>query len=221
MNEITYNDIKNNDEINEYLEYSNECLRVLGFTEHGRRHGMLVANRARNILKKLGYSKREAELAAIAGYLHDIGNMINRNDHSQIGALFTLNLLKNMDMPRREITTIISAIGNHDEEFGHPVNNVAAALILADKSDVHRSRVRNDDFATFDIHDRVNYAAQHSCLNIFPKEGIISLNINIDIEICPVIEYFEIFLSRMILCRRAANFLNCHFELIINNAKLL
>ncbi|MGI6113316.1 MAG: HD domain-containing protein [Mahellales bacterium] len=221
MKEITFWDIKNNDEINEYLEFSNECLNILGFTEHGKRHGNLVANRAKEILEKLGYPKRETELAAIAGYLHDIGNIINRNDHSQIGALFILNLLNKMDMPRREITTIISAIGNHDEEFGHPVNNVAAALILADKSDVHRSRVRNNDFATFDIHDRVNYAAQHSYLNIRVKEGIISLNIDIDIEICPVMEYFEIFLTRMILCRRAASFLNCHFELIINKAKLL
>ncbi|NLV21465.1 MAG: HD domain-containing protein, partial [Syntrophomonadaceae bacterium] len=162
-----------------------------------------------------------ADLAGMAGYMHDLGNVVNRNGHSQSGALMAMEILRAMKMNSEEIAVVAAAIGNHDEGSGQPVNPVAAALILADKSHVHRNRVRNYDVATFDIHDRVNYAVENSSLVIEADKKLISMELSIDIEICPVMEYFEIFLSRMLMCRRAANYLGCDFALIINGAKLL
>lgn len=218
---VTLEDVKRNSFIDSFIRKGNEYLGVLGFTEHGYRHLNLVASTARQILTQLGYSQREAELAAIAGYLHDIGNAISRNDHGISGALLAFYFLSGMGMPAEELVTVISAIANHEEQYGQPVNSVAAALIVADKSDVHRSRVRNPDFATFDIHDRVNYAVEHAFLTVNSGKRTITMELVIDINICPVMEYFEIFLTRMALCRRAANFLNCDFELIINGSRLL
>jgi metal-dependent HD superfamily phosphatase/phosphodiesterase len=218
---VTLQDVKKNVVIETFIKKGNQFLGEMGFTEHSFRHVNLVASIARNILERLGFSAREAELGAIAGYLHDIGNVMSRNNHGVSGAIIAYQILTDMGMPPEEVATVISAIANHEEEYGHPVNNVAAALILADKSDVHRSRVRNPNLATFDIHDRVNYAAEHSFLWVNEERRLITLELTIDIEICPVMEYFEIFLSRMALCRRAANFLKADFELMINGAKLL
>lgn len=218
---VTLQDVKKNVVIETFIKKGNQFLGEMGFTEHSFRHVNLVASIARNILERLGFSAREAELGAIAGYLHDIGNVMSRNNHGVSGAIIAYQILTDMGMPPEEVATVISAIANHEEEYGQPVNNVAAALILADKSDVHRSRVRNPNLATFDIHDRVNYAAEHSFLWVNEERRLITLELTIDIEICPVMEYFEIFLSRMALCRRAANFLKADFELMINGAKLL
>jgi metal-dependent HD superfamily phosphatase/phosphodiesterase len=218
---ITLDDIKKDPVVDTCIRKGNEYLGVMGFTEHGYRHINLISRISRNILERLNYPQREVELAAIAGYKHDIGKVISRYDHGQSGATLAFHVLSKMGMPPEEIAMVISAIGNHEEEYGHPVNSVAAALILADKSDVHRSRVRNQDFATFDIHDRVNYAVEHSFLRVTGETRIITMELTIDIQICPVMEYFEIFLSRMVLCRRAADFLNSHFALEINGAKLL
>jgi len=218
---VTLQEIKKNAVIETFIKKGNQFLGEMGFTEHSFRHVNLVASISRNILERLGFSAREAELGAIAGYLHDIGNVISRNNHGVSGALIAFRILSDLGMPPEEIAIVISAIANHEEEYGQPVNNVAAALILADKSDVHRSRVRNPNLATFDIHDRVNYAAEHSFLWVNEERRVITLELTIDIEICPVMEYFEIFLTRMALCRRAASFLKADFELMINGAKLL
>ncbi|MGR6836559.1 HD domain-containing protein [Syntrophomonas erecta] len=218
---ITLQDIKNNPLINSFIDKGNEHLGVMGFTDHGHLHLSLVSYLSREIMIRLGYDQRTAELAGIAGYMHDIGNVINRNGHSQSGALMAMEILGRIGMDSREVAIIGGAIGNHDEGSGHPVNEVAAALILADKSHVHRNRVRNQDVATFDIHDRVNYAVEDSSLLVDEDAKIITMKLAIDTSICPVMEYFEIFLSRMLMCRRAANFLGCEFELIINGAKLL
>jgi len=214
-------EVRQNSLVNIMISRGNDHLGTMGFTDHGQLHISLVSKLSREIMARLGYDGRLAELAGIAGYLHDIGNVINRSGHSQSGALMAMEILRRMGMDAAEISIVVSAIGNHDEGSGHPVNEVAAALILADKSHVHRNRVRNPDVATFDIHDRVNYAVQHSILGIDEAERVITMELAIDIEICPVMEYFEIFLSRMLLCRRAANFLSCEFELVINGAKLL
>jgi metal-dependent HD superfamily phosphatase/phosphodiesterase len=218
---ITLDDIKKDPVVDTCIRKGNEYLGVMGFTEHGYRHINLISRISRNVLERLNYPQCEVELAAIAGYLHDIGNVISRYDHGQSGATLAFNILTRLGMSSEDISTVISAIGNHEEEYGHPVNSVAAALILADKSDVHRSRVRNQDFATFDIHDRVNYAVEHSFLRVNGETRTITMELTIDIEICPVMEYFEIFLSRMVLCRRAADFLKSRFALEINGAKLL
>lgn len=218
---VTLQDVKNNPVIDVFVRKGNEYLGVLGYTEHSYRHVNLVSGLAKSILTKLGYPEREAELAAIAGYLHDIGNVASRNDHGNSGAVLCSPILIQLGMDPAEVATVISAIANHEEEYGHPVSNVSAALILADKSDVHRTRVRNQDFATFDIHDRVNYAVEKALLNVDSERRTITMELTIDIEICPVMEYFEIFMSRMMLCRRAAAFLQCKFELVINDAKLL
>lgn len=218
---ISLDDIKANPVLDACIRKGNEYLGVMGFTEHSYRHINLVSSIARNILEKLGHSKRECELAAIAGYLHDIGNVVSRNDHGISGANIVFPILLNMGMSAEEVCTVVSSIANHEEQYGYPVNAIAAALILADKSDVHRSRVRNQEFATFDIHDRVNYAASHAYVFVNDDNRSITMELNIDIEICPVMEYFEIFLARMILCRRAANYLGCNFELVINGSKLL
>ncbi len=218
---IILEDVKRDPIVDVCIRRGNENLGVMGFTEHGYRHVNLISRIAKNILERLAYPRREVELASIAGYMHDIGNVISRYDHGQSGATLAFYILSRMGMPPDEISTVIAAIGNHEEEYGQPVNSVAAALILADKSDVHRSRVRNQDFATFDIHDRVNYAVEHSFLRVNGDNRTITMELTIDIEICPVMEYFEIFLSRMVLCRRAADYLKSHFALEINGAKLL
>ena len=218
---ITLEDIKLNPVVDSFIRKGNQFLGTMGFTDHSHRHITLVSGIARNIVQKLGYSERESELAAIAGYLHDIGNVVSRNDHGISGAMIVYPILSGMGMDPDEMAIVLSAIANHEEQYGQPVNIVAAALILADKSDVHRSRVRNTDFATFDIHDRVNYAAEKASVWVDTDRRVITMDLTIDIEICPVMEYFEIFLTRMILCRRAAAFLGCSFELIINGSKLL
>ncbi len=221
MLKITVDHLKKDHEISVYLTRSTEYLGRLGFTEHGKRHATMISDRAYSVLKALDYSERDCELAAIAGYIHDIGNMINRYNHGGNGAIMAYPILTRLGMPPEEIALVISAIGNHEEERGNAINHVAAALILADKSDVHRSRVTNKDFATFEIHDRVNYAANSSHLIIDKQLSTVALDITIDTEICPVMEYFEIFLARMIMSRRAAAFLDCRFNLIINKNQLL
>lgn len=220
MAKLTLTDLKEDPIVRGYIEGGNRNLEAIGFTEHGLRHVGLVSHIASNILEKLEYPERTCELAAIAAYLHDIGNAVNRVSHAQTGAIMASQILERHGMIPEEIAIIIGAIGNHDEVDGHPVNDVSAALILADKSDVHRSRVRNTDPASFDIHDRVNYAVEHSFLRVYPEERI-ALEITINTELCPVMDYFEIFMARMLLCRKAANFLNTHFELKINDVKLL
>lgn len=218
---LALDDIKESKFIETFIIKGNEHLGAIGYTDHGKVHVKLVSTLSRKILLDLGYDARMAELAGIAGYMHDLGNVVNRNEHSQSGALIAMEILRRMGMKPNEISLVVAAIGNHDEGSGHPVNAVSAALILADKSHVHRNRVRNTDVATFDIHDRVNYAVEKSILNIDGLVKMISMDLTIDTSICPVMEYFEIFLSRMLMCRRAANFLNCEFGLIINGAKLL
>jgi metal-dependent HD superfamily phosphatase/phosphodiesterase len=217
---VSLEDVKRDPEVDVYVRKGNDYLGVMGYTEHGYRHVGLVSKSARNILEKLGYSKRDSELAAIAGHMHDIGNVISRHDHGQSGAVLAYTILSRMQMDPTEIALVISAIGNHDEEFGHAVNQIAAALILADKSDVHRSRVRNPDFASFDIHDRVNYAVENSVLKVNAPAQTITMELDINQEISTVMDYFEIFLSRLLMCRRAATFLGCTFNLVINGAKL-
>ena len=218
---LTLDVIKKDPMVEAFIKKSNEHLGTLGFTEHGFRHLGLVSSIAKNILDRLGHPEREGELAAIAGYLHDIGNAINRQEHGLTGALLAAQILERLGMDYEEIAVVISAIGNHEEQYGQPVNNVAAALILADKSDVHRSRVRNPDPATYDIHDRVNSAVEHSFVWVNEQKRTITLELIINTDICPVMEYFEIFLTRMMLCRKAAEFLKCKFELVINGTKLL
>jgi len=218
---LTLNMIKKDPMINAFILKADEHLGVLGYTEHGFRHAGLVSNIAQNVLLRLGYPENLAELAAIAGYLHDVGNIVNRREHGQSGALIILNYLLSKDFDPANAATVAGAIGNHEEECGEAVNQVAAALILADKSDVHRSRVRNKDLTTFDIHDRVNYAAVHSFLNVDPEKRSITLELKIETALCPVMEYFEIFLMRMMMCRRAAAFLECQFMIEVNGNKLL
>ena len=218
---ISLNTIRDSKLVETFIIKGNEHLAAIGYTDHGLVHVGLVASLSRKVLLDLGYDQHLAELAGIAGYMHDLGNVINRLGHSQSGAMMAIEILSRMGMEPEEISIIVSAIGNHDEGSGHPVNAVSAALILADKSHVHRNRVRNTDVATFDIHDRVNYAVEKSVLMVDGPGRMITMDLTIDTDICPVMEYFEIFLSRMLLCRRAANFLNCEFALIINGAKLL
>ena len=221
MSNVTVEQLKKDHEVSVYLASSTQYLSEMGYTEHGKRHASLVSHLAEKVLRELRYSERECELAAIAGYLHDIANLINRYNHGGAGAVMSYQILSRMGMPPEEIAQVISAIGNHEEERGHPVNPVSAALILADKSDVHRGRVTNKDFAKFDIHDRVNYAAETSTLTVDRDRLTIRLDLTIDTQICPVMEYFEIFLARMIMCRRAAEFLKYRFSLIINDNPLL
>ncbi len=217
---LTIVELKKDPIIEMYIRKADEHLGAMGFTEHGFRHANLVANIARNIITRLSLPPRASELAAIAGYIHDIGNMVSRYDHSQSGALLAERILSQMGMDVEEIAIIVGAIGNHEEE-GHVVNDIAAALILADKSDVHRTRVRNPELTKFDIHDRVNYAVTRSFLDVELEDKTITLDLTIDIEICPIMEYFEIFLQRMMMCRRAAEFLGTTFKLTINQAKIL
>lgn len=218
---VTLMDVKADPEVDTYIRRGNEYLGAMGFTEHSYRHLNVVSEAASSILKALDYPQRLVELAGIAGYLHDMGNVVSRHNHGQSAAVLAHSILGRLGMPHDEIATIMSAIGNHEEEYGIAVNPVAAALILADKSDVHRSRVRNQDLATFDIHDRVNYAAEQSSVTVDAEARTITMELSIDLEISTVMEYFEIFLTRMVMCRRAAQFLGCHFSLVINGSKLL
>ncbi len=217
---LTYEDVKNSLEIKAYITAADESLKALGYTEHSTAHVAKVAEDAANILSVLRYPCREVELARIAGYLHDIGNLVNREEHSQSGAVIAFRILDKMGMEPSETAKIVTAIGNHDEGTGVPVNALSAALILADKSDVRRTRVRNSDMSTFDIHDRVNYSVRSSDLQIDAEERLITLSLSIDTEISPVMDYFEIFIERMVLCRKAAERLGLAFRLIINGQRL-
>ena len=218
---LTYEAVKNNPAIRTYIEKADESLISLGFTEHSFAHVTRVAETAGYILETLGYPAREVEMVKIAGWLHDIGNLVNRVDHSQSGAVMAFRILDNLNCDPADIATIVTAIGNHDEGTGVPVNAVAAALILADKSDVRRSRVRNEDTLNFDIHDRVNYSVTKSVLKINEEHSLIKLKLSIDTKYGSVMDYFEIFMERMILCRKAAEKLGLQFKLIINEQQLI
>lgn len=235
---VTLDDVRASPAVDHYLERANEILGAIGYTEHGKRHHKLSARRARELLESLAYPRRVCELAEIAAYLHDIGNIVNRNWHAQSGAQIAHSILCGMGMPIEEVTEIIAAIGHHDEIDGFPVNALSAAVIIADKSDVHRSRVRETSTINFDIHDRVNYAVTRSILTVEtrgsevqqalketdaerPVAGLITLHLDIDTSISPVMEYFEIFLPRMILSRRAAERLSCIYKLQVNGAEFL
>ncbi len=242
MTKLTLDDLKNNKKVRIYLEKADAHLAGIGYTEHGLRHANIVGKRAHDILLKLNYKDEDARLAAIAGFLHDIGNMVGRVNHGQAGALLVRAILEDIGMDIEDIALVMSAIANHEEDTGDPTNIVSASLIIADKSDVHRSRVRNPNLISaalildnkmdpmtapggttmgfYDIHDRVNYAATESELKVDPIEKSIVLELSIDTRISGVMDYFEIFLSRMIICRRAAKFLGCDFHLIINNVRL-
>lgn len=218
---ITLEDVKKNLEVQELIEAAQRQLNEIGYTEHSTRHVNIVSNRAGRILETLEYPKERIELAKIAGYLHDIGNCVNRTDHAHSGAIMAYNILKDMNMPVRDRTEIMMAIGNHDEQTGMPVSDISAALILADKSDVHRDRVVKTNMSTFDKHDRVNYAVTDANLTIDKKERKVILDLTIDTKICPVLDYFEIFMDRTMLSKYAAKWLGIWFELIINDTKLL
>ena len=242
MTKLTLDDLKNNKKVRIYLEKADAHLAGIGYTEHGLRHANIVGKRAQDILLKLNYKDGDARLAAIAGFLHDIGNMVGRVNHGQAGALLVRAILEDIGMDIEDIVLVMGAIANHEEDTGDPTNIVSASLIIADKSDVHRSRVRNPSLISaalildnkmdpmsapggttmgfYDIHDRVNYAATESELKVDPIEKSIVLELSIDTRISGVMDYFEIFLSRMIICRRAARFLGCDFHLIINKVRL-
>lgn len=220
-NVLTYEDIKSNKAIAEYIRKADESLIAQGYTEHSFAHVGKVAADVEYILTSLEFSKHDIELAKIAAYMHDIGNLINRTDHSQSGAIMSFRILDNMGMPAEDIATVVTAIGNHDEGTGVPVNAISAALILADKSDVRRTRVRNSDVSTFDIHDRVNYSVEESVLTVDREKGSIGLKLKIDTRYSSVMEYFEIFLGRMVLCRKAAQTLGLSFWLTINGQRIL
>ena len=218
---ITIEQVKSSKAIHTYIEKEDESLKALGFTEHSFPHVGKVSKTAKEMLLTLGYSEREAELAEIAGYLHDIGNIVNRTDHAQSGAIMAFRILDNMGADPADIATIITAIGNHDESTAVAVNPITSALILADKTDVRASRVRNNDIATFDIHDRVNYSVKRADLEIDREKREIELKLQIDTDFCSVMDYFEIFLNRMILCRKAAERLGLRFRLSVNGQILL
>ena len=218
---VTYNALRQDAAINTYITRADESLSALGFTEHSFPHVCRVAELAGDILRTLGYDAHEIELARIAAYLHDIGNLVNRVDHSQSGAVMAFRILDHMDMDAADIATVVTAIGNHDEGTGVPVNATAAALILADKSDVRRNRVRNRDIATFDIHDRVNYSVEHSALPVLAEEKVALLELTVDTKFSSVMDFFEIFMKRMLLCRRAAERLGLRFQLTINGQQLI
>lgn len=218
---ITYKEIKNNEAIKAYIKKADESLCVLGFTEHSFAHVGLVANRAEYILSEMGYDSHTIELTKIAAHLHDIGNIVNRREHSQSGAVMAFRILDNLDMSPEDIATIVTAIGNHDEGEGEAVNEVSAALILADKSDVRRTRVRNSDMTKFDIHDRVNYSVYESDLKVDKEKKEVTLLLKIDTEISSVMNYFEIFLGRMLMCKKAALKLGLEFKLIINGQEII
>jgi hypothetical protein len=214
-------DVKRDPEVEAFLTKANEYTGVIGYTEHGLRHANLCGNIAANVLRRLGHDDRTAVLASIAAYLHDIGNLVSRANHEHTGAVLANGILTRLGMVAVERAIVMGAIGNHEERHGEAVSPVGAAVILADKSDVHRTRVRNPDRSTFDIHDRVNYAVEHSFLRVDEKSKTVTLELTIDTAMSQVMEYFEIFLDRMLMCRRAAAFLECGFKLQINGVKLL
>ena len=218
---MKYKELVNNKEINAYLKKGDENLGQLGFTDHSKAHCMQVAHQAGKILERFGYPEHDIELAKIAGLMHDIGNMINRTHHAEYGALLANEMLKKTDMPLEDRITVVSAIGNHDESTGGPIDVVSAALIIADKTDVRRSRVRQKEKAIFDIHDRVNYAVTESKLKITKDKSVMALNLQIDEKICSMYDYFEIFLERMMLCRKSAEILGTTFKLTVNGRKVL
>ena len=218
---VTLEDVIKNEEVQAFINGAEKQIKALGYTEHSHRHIGIVSKRTGEILQKLGYDERTIELGKIAGYLHDIGNVINRTDHAHSGAILSYQILKGMNMPLEEITEIISAIGNHDEKTGTAVSEIPAALILADKSDAHRDRVTNTNMSTFDIHDRVNYAVTNSELEVDAEQKKVILKLTIDTQICPVLDYFQIFMERTMMSKYAAKYLQIWFELVINGTKLL
>lgn len=218
---VTFEEIQKNESVRTYIQKADESLIALGFTEHSFAHVGIVAQNAGYILETLGYPERTVELVKIAAFLHDIGNLVNRVDHSQSGAVMAFRILNELDMEPAEIAEIVTAIGNHDEGTGRPVSPMAAALILADKSDVRRSRVRNQDESSFDIHDRVNYSVKKAELKINESHTIIKLKLSVDTRYGSVMDYFEIFMNRMILCRKSAEKLGLDFKLIINEQQLI
>lgn len=218
---VTYEEIKKNEAIKTYIKKADETLGSLGYTEHSFAHVGKVSETVKYILKTLGYEERVIELAQIAAYMHDIGNLVNRDEHSQSGAVMAFRILDKLGMDAEDTAVIISAIGNHDEGTGVPVNTVAAALILGDKTDVRRSRVRNGDISSFDIHDRVNYSVESSEVCISDDKKFITLTLRIDVKYSSVMDYFEIFMKRMIMCRKAAEKLGLSFKLVINEQQLL
>ncbi len=219
--EITFKEVKDSEEIRTYIKQADSSLDALGYTEHSFAHVTKCAEVAGKLLQDLGYSNHEVELAKIAAYMHDIGNVINRNDHAQSGAVMAFRILEKMGMPPKDIAVVITAIGNHDEKTAFPVNEVAAALIIADKTDVRRSRVRNSATIKNDIHDRVNYAVDSSEVQLDNKAKTLTVVLSIDTKICSVMDYFEIFTTRMLLCRKAAGFFGLHFKLKFNDVSLL
>lgn len=218
---ITFEEIKKNETINTYIKKADESLVALGYTEHNFAHVTKVAVDAAYILETLGYSEHEIELAKIAGYMHDIGNLVNRVDHSQSGAIMAFKILTDLGFEPEDVATITTAIGNHDEGDGVPVNAISAALIIADKSDVRYTRVRNTDLPSFDIHDRVNYSVKKSSIKINGDKTLLKLKLDVDTRISSVVNYFEIFLGRMVLCRKACEKLGLEFKLIINEQQLM
>lgn len=218
---VTFEDVKNNEDIKALISSSQRQLNELGYTEHSVRHATIVSNRAAEVLAALKYPEERIELAKIAGYMHDIGNCVNRVDHAHSGAILAYQILKGMGMDSEKRTEIMMAIGNHDEQTGTAVSDISAALILADKSDVHRSRVVNKNISTFDKHDKVNYAVTDAEFRISKEERKATLNLTIDTKISPVLDYFEIFMDRTMMSKHAAKYLGIWFELIINDTKLL
>ncbi len=218
---VSLSDVENHEGVQTFIALADRYLGEIGYTEHGFRHAGLVARIAFNVLSRLGFEERMRELGAIACYLHDMGNFVSRSMHSQTGASITYDILRDLGMTYAEIGIVLGAIGNHEEEFGIPINPVSAALVVADKSDVHRSRVRVRDRSKFDIHDRVNHAVESSFLRVDSSARTLTLELKIDTEQADVMEYFEIFLSRMVMCRRAAEYLECRFKIDINGSKLL
>ena len=218
---MTYKDIRHNKEVNELLKKGNQTLGLLGYTDHSQDHCVRVAETAAHILKKFGYSEHDIELARIAGYMHDIGNAINRNRHAEYGGLLANEILKQYDLIIPDRITIVSAISNHDESTGGAVDPISAALIIGDKTDVRRSRVREKPKATFDIHDRVNYAVTEASLTVCPEKNLVTLDLQIDENICSMLEYFEIFLERMLMCRRASEMLGAKFKMTANGSKIV
>ena len=212
--------VREHPQVAQFLAHADSYLAVLGYTEHGTRHASLVAHIAHNVLERLGYPDDTSQLAAVAGYLHDLGNFITRESHAQSAALLAYQILRDLEYDPADCASVMGAIGNHDEQLGKVIDPVSAALILADKSDVHRSRVRDPATTDIDIHDRVNFAAERSFLNVDAEKKEITLELIIDTAISGVMEYFEIFLSRMIMCRRAAERLDCSFQMAINELRI-
>lgn len=218
---MKYSDIKTNPEVQALIKKADANLEILGFTDHSEGHACLVADRAATILKALGYKKKQIELAKIAGLLHDIGNVVNRNHHAEYGALLANDILKSFDLSTEDRLTVVAAIGHHDESTGGAIDIVSAALIIADKTDVRRNRVREKPKASFDVHDRVNFAVTKSELKINVEKMVLSLHLEIDETICTMYEYFDIFLGRMMMCRKASELLGATFKLVVNGNKVL